>query len=182
VRPLIKCGANNWRSPEEDSTLARQNWLMKSEPEAYSFDDLLASPNRTDHWDGIRNYQARNNMMAMKKGDRVLFYHSSTSPPHVAGVAEVAREAYPDHTAFDPKAKYHDPKSSPENPRWQMVDIRAVEKLAAPVELEDLKANPKLNDMQVVKRGQRLSIQPVTAAEFQEVLRMAKAKARKAGG
>lgn len=102
--------------------MARQYWLMKSEPEAYSFEDLMAEKNRTDHWDGIRNYQARNFMMEMRQGDALLFYHSSTHPPHVAGIAEVAREAYPDHTSWDKKAKYYDPKSTPENPRWYMVD------------------------------------------------------------
>ncbi len=161
--------------------MPRKYWLMKSEPEAFSFDDLLACPNQTDHWDGIRNYQARNHMMTMKKGDRILFYHSSTTPPHAAGVAEVARETYPDHTALDPKSQYHDPKATPDNPRWQMVDVRAVEKLPAPVTLAEIKANQKLREMLVVQRGQRLSIQPVTAAEFQEVLRMAKANAN-AGG
>ena len=155
--------------------MARRYWLMKSEPEAYSFDDLMAEKNRTDHWDGIRNYQARNFMMEMKKGDAVLFYHSSTTPPHAAGVAEVAREAYPDHTSWDKKAKYYDPKSTPENPRWYMVDIRAVRKLEAPVPLEALKANPKLADMRLVQKGQRLSIQPVLRTEFDEVLRMEKA-------
>jgi predicted RNA-binding protein with PUA-like domain len=158
--------------------MARRYWLMKSEPEAYSFDDLLAAKNQTDHWDGIRNYQARNIMMEMKKGDNVLFYHSSTAPPHVAGVAEVAREAYPDHTAWDKKSRYHDPKSTPENPRWYMVDVHAVRKLDAPVTLEELKANPKLKAMRVVQKGQRLSVQPALKSEFDEVLRMAREKAK----
>jgi predicted RNA-binding protein with PUA-like domain len=159
--------------------MARRYWLMKSEPEAYSFDDLFAAKNRTDHWDGIRNYQARNNMMEMKKGDGVLFYHSSTTPPHVAGVAEVAREAYPDHTAWDKKSRYHDPKSSPENPRWYMVNLRADRNLEAPVTLEELKANPKLKAMRVVQKGSRLSVQPVLKSEFDEVLRMAREKAKR---
>lgn len=157
--------------------MARRYWLMKSEPSAFSFNDLLKAPRKTDHWDGVRNYLARNTMREMNKGDRVLFYHSSTTPPHVAGIAEIAREAYPDHTAFDAKSKYHDPKSSPDNPRWFMVDVRAIEKLPAPVPLADLKANPKLAKMLVVQRGQRLSVQPVTPAEYTEVLRMAGASA-----
>ena len=154
--------------------MARRHWLMKSEISAFSFDDLLAAPKGTDCWDGVRNYPARNHMRAMKKGDRVLFHHSGAAPAHVAGVAEVAREAYPDHTQFDPGSRYHDPKATPEEPRWFMVDVRAVEKFAAPVPLPDLKSNPRLKKMTVVQRGQRLSIQPVTKAEFDEVLRMAK--------
>ena len=162
--------------------MVRRYWLMKSEPSAFSLDDLWALPGRKDHWDGVRNYMARNNMMEMKKGDPILFYHSGAKPPHVAGVAEVAREAYPDHTAFDPKSKYHDPKSRPEEPRWFMVDVRAVRKLEGPVDLPDLQANPKLKDMRVVQRGQRLSVQPVTQAEFEEVLRMARETTRKNRG
>lgn len=156
--------------------MARRYWLMKSEPDAYSFDDLLAQKDQTDHWDGIRNYQARNLMREMKAGDGVLFYHSSTVPPHVAGVAEVVREAYPDHTSWDKKSKYFDPKSTPDTPRWFMVDIRAVRKLESPVTLEELKANPKLKKMRVVQKGQRLSVQPALKSEFDEVLRMAKQK------
>jgi len=153
--------------------MGRRYWLMKSEPSSFSFNDLLNLPQKTDHWDGVRNYQARNMMQEMKKGDRVLFYHSSTAPPHVVGIAEIAREAYPDHSAFDVNSKYHDPKSSPGNPRWFMVDVRAIEKLLVTVPLADLKANPKLAKMLVVQRGQRLSVQPVTPAEYTEVLRMA---------
>ncbi len=153
--------------------MARRHWLMKSEPSAYSFSDLLNAPRKTDHWDGVRNYLARNTMREMKRGDRILFYHSSASPPHVAGLAEVAREAYPDHTAFDPESEHFDPKSSPENPRWFMVDVRAIEALPESVPLADIKANPKLSKMPLVKRGQRLSVQPVAAAEFREILRMA---------
>ena len=158
--------------------MARRYWLMKSEPSAFSFNDLLDSPRNTDHWDGVRNYQARNSMQEMTKGDRVLFYHSSTAPPHVVGIAEIAREAYPDHTAFDEKSKYYDSKSSPDSPRWFMVDVRAIKKLPTIVPLADLKANPKLAKMLVVQKGQRLSVQPVTAAEYTEVLRMAGASAR----
>ncbi len=156
--------------------MPRRCWLMKSDAEAFSFDDLLACPGRTDHWDGVRNYLARNHMMAMKKGDRVLFYHSGEAPPCVAGVAEVVREAYPDHTQFDKKSRYYDPKSDPQSPRWHMVDVRAVGKFKAPVTLPELKANPRLKKMLVVQRGQRLSVQPVAEEEFEEVLRMAKRK------
>ena len=158
--------------------MARRYWLMKSEPAVYSFDDLLAQKGQTDYWDGVRNYQARNFMLEMKTGDGVLFYHSSTAPPLVAGIAEVVREAYPDSTAWDKTSKYYDPKSSPENPRWHRVDIRAVRKLEAPVTLEEMKANPKLKNMRLVQKGQRLSVQPVLKPEFDEVLRMARAKAK----
>jgi predicted RNA-binding protein with PUA-like domain len=153
-------------------------WLMKSEPDAYSYEDLCSEENQTEHWDGVRNYQARNFMRdEMKIGDLVLFYHSNTKPPHVVGVAEVVRESYPDHTAFDPAQKYFDPKSDPENPRWFMVDIRAKKALPAIISLDDLKSNPLLADMKVVQRGQRLSVQPVSKQEFDIVLAMAEAKA-----
>ncbi|MBR57421.1 MAG: EVE domain-containing protein [Myxococcales bacterium] len=158
--------------------MAKRYWLMKSEPDVYGFDDLLAEPNQTDHWDGVRNYQARNIMRdEMKVGDGVLFYHSNTKPPHVVGVAEVVREGYPDHTAFDSNEKYYDAKSDPDNPRWYMVDIRAVEKLPAIVPLDQLKSDERLVDMKVTQRGQRLSVQPVTATEFQVVVELAKANA-----
>ena len=154
--------------------MARRYWLMKSEPDAYSFDDLMAEPERTACWDGVRNYQARNFMMEMKTGDAVLFYHSNAKPPHAAGVARVAREAYPDHTQYDGKSKYYDPKSPADAPRWRMVDVQAVEKLPRPVSLSELKANPKLAGMRVVQKGQRLSVMPLSRKEFDEVLRMAR--------
>jgi predicted RNA-binding protein with PUA-like domain len=153
-------------------------WLMKSEPDVYGYDHLCAEENQTEHWDGVRNYQARNIMRdQMKVGDHVLFYHSNTKPPHVVGLAEVVREGYPDHTAFDPSEKYFDPKSDPENPRWYMVDVKAVRRLPAIVSLNELKENPLLTDMKVVQRGQRLSVQPVTKQEFDIVVSMAEAKA-----
>ena len=154
-------------------------WLMKTEPDVYSFDDLLAEADRTTSWNGVRNYQARNLMREMRAGDRVLIYHSG-GEPHVAGLASVAREAYPDPTAWDPGSEYHDPAASPENPRWSMVDVRGEEALPAPVTLGELKANPRLAAMAVVQRGQRLSVQRVREEELAEVLRMARAKA--AGG
>lgn len=156
-----------------------RHWLMKSEPSVFSFDDLLARPKKTDGWEGVRNYQARNYMRAMKEGDRVLFYHSTAEPPHVAGLAEVVREAYPDHSAFDPKSKYFDPKSDRARPRWHMVDVRALAKFPRSVSLPELKANPKLKKMLVVQKGQRLSVQPVTKEEFGEVVRMAKETGRR---
>jgi predicted RNA-binding protein with PUA-like domain len=156
-------------------------WLIKTEPDVFSFADLMAGPDRTTCWNGVRNFQARNLMREMKVGDRVLVYHSSTEPPHVAGLARVAREAYPDPTAWDPRSEYHDPAASPENPRWSMVDVRGEEALPAPVTLAELKANPRLADMAVVQRGQRLSVQRVRDEELAEVLRMARAKAKRGG-
>ncbi len=147
-------------------------WLVKSEPDVYSIDDL--ERDGSTHWDGVRNYQARNFMRDdMKAGDRVLFYHSNAKPPGVAGLARVSRDGYPDHTAFDPSGKYHDPKSDPDNPRWMMVDIAFEAKLPRLVPLAELRANPALQAMPVVQRAQRLSVQPVVEAQFFEVLRMA---------
>ena len=149
-----------------------RHWLMKSEPHDYSFDDLLKD-GRTP-WDGVRNYQARNFMRDdMEIGDQVLFYHSNAKPPGVVGVCEVASEPYPDATQFDPASKYHDPKSDPQDPRWVLVDVTPVEALARFVPLEELRATESLAEMALLRRGQRLSIQPVTAAEFRAVLRLA---------
>ena len=156
-------------------------WLIKTEPDVYSFDDLMAEPRRTTPWSGVRNFQARNLMREMRVGDRVLVYHSSCEPPHVAGLARVSREAYPDPTAWDPRSEYHDPAASPENPRWSMVDVQGEEALPAPVSLAELKANPRLAGMAVVQRGQRLSVQRVTDAELAEVLRMASENAARGG-
>lgn len=151
--------------------MAKRYWLMKSEPDVFSIDDLRARG--VEPWDGIRNYQARNFMRDdMKVGDRVLFYHSNASPPGVAGIAEIARESYPDPTAFDPDSKYHDAKSDQENPRWLMVDVKFVEKFPAVVPLATLQQTPGLEDMMAVKKGMRLSIQPVTAEEWKIVLRL----------
>ncbi|MEL6431938.1 MAG: EVE domain-containing protein [Planctomycetota bacterium] len=151
----------------------KRYWLVKSEPDEFSYDDLERAPKRTTHWDGVRNYQARNMLRDdMKVGDLVLYYHSNTKPPGVVGVAEVVREGYPDPTQFDPKDSHHDPKSDPDDPRWFVVDLRAVGELPDYVSIQDLKANAKLDAMAVVQRGQRLSVQSVTSAEFREVLRM----------
>lgn len=152
---------------------ARAYWLMKSEPDAFGIEDLERKGR--EPWDGVRNYQARNFMRDMQKGDLVLFYHSNAQPPGVAGVAEIVTEAYPDPTQFDPKSKYYDPKSPPADPRWSLVDVGFVERFAALVPLDVLKAEPSLTDMRVVQKGSRLSVQPVEKAEFKTVLAMAKA-------
>lgn len=152
----------------------RRYWLVKSEPEAFSWDDLWSSPGRTTCWDGVRNYQARNSMRdGMRVGDQVLFYHSSVEPPAIVGIAEVVREAYPDHTAFDPDDPHHDPKSRRESPTWMMVDIRAVRALARPVTLAMLREAKGLEGMVLLQRGSRLSVQPVSAAEWEIVERLA---------
>ena len=155
-----------------------RHWLVKSEPGVYSFADLMKDEKRTTSWGGVRNFQARNLLREMKKGDAVLFYHSSCEPPHVAGLAHVVREAYPDDSAWDPKSDYHDPAATPDNPRWYMVDVQGERELPAPVTLAEVRANPKLAAMKLVQKGQRLSVQPVTAAEYAEVLRMAERKAK----
>lgn len=150
-----------------------QYWLMKSEPDTFGIDDLAARPKATEHWDGVRNYQARNMMRdEMKVGDQVLFYHSACKTPGVAGIAEVVREGYPDFTARDPESKYYDPKASEDNPRWYMVDVRFVRKLERLIPLSELKANPQLEDMPLLKRGNRLSIMPVDPQHWQQILAM----------
>lgn len=150
-----------------------QYWLMKSEPDTFGIDDLAARPKATEHWDGVRNYQARNMMRdEMKVGDQVLFYHSACKTPGVAGIAEVVREGYPDFTARDPESKYYDPKASEDNPRWYMVDVRFVRKLKRLIPLSELKANPQLEDMPLLKRGNRLSIMPVDPQHWQQILAM----------
>ncbi len=149
--------------------MPKRYWLMKSEPHVYSYEDL--EKDGETYWEGVRNYQARNFMQEMAGGDAVLFYHSNAKPPHVAGIAEVSREAYPDYFAFEPESKYYDPKSSSEKPRWFMVDLKPIKRLS-PVSLQALKDNPALEEMRVVQKGQRLSVMPVTEGEFAEVRRM----------
>ena len=156
-------------------------WLFKCEPEVFSFDDLLASRGKRTLWDGVRNYQARNFLRDdVKKGDGVFFYHSNAKPPGVAGVCEVVKEGYPDPTQFDPKDSHFDAGSAPDDPRWYAVDVKAVEPLPSFVPIQDLKSNPKLAKMALVQRGQRLSIQRVSAAEWREVRRMGGLKVRQA--
>jgi predicted RNA-binding protein with PUA-like domain len=151
-------------------------WLMKSEPDVYSIDTLARK--KRGPWDGVRNFQARNHMRAMHAGDLMLFYHSSCEPPGVAGIARICREAYPDHTQFDPENDHYDPSSKRDDPRWSMVDVEFVEKLPSFVTLETLKSDTKLAAMLVAKRGMRLSVQPVSAEHFKRVLELGGAKTR----
>jgi predicted RNA-binding protein with PUA-like domain len=150
---------------------------MKSEPDVYGFEDLWNAPNRTGGWEGVRNYQARNHMMDMRVGDGVLFYHSSTSPAGVAGIARVAREAYPDTAQFNPDNDYHDPNSKPDAPRWYQVDIQAVQPLNF-VTLETLRGDAKLEGMLILRRGNRLSVTPVEEVHYRRVLELGGAKSK----
>ena len=150
-------------------------WLMKAEPAECSVDDALAAPQATVPWTGVRNYQARNFLRAMRKGDRCLFYHSNADPPGVAGVVEVVREAYPDPTAWDPRSPYHDPKASPDNPVWSMVDVQLLEAFAREVPLDELRQVKALAGMELLRRGSRLSVTPVTPAEFRTIVKLATA-------
>ena len=148
----------------------RRYWLVKSEPADYSFDDLRGEEDQTAEWDGVRNYQARNNMRdLMKVGDGVLFYHSQTKPMAVVGTAVVVKEGYPDDTAWDPDSQHPDPKSTPDKPVWYMVDIKADRKFANPVTLEMIKAMSGLDKMVLVNNS-RLSVQPVTAGEWETIV------------
>jgi len=147
-------------------------WLFKSEPGCFSIDDLRKRPDMIEHWDGVRNYQARNYLRdSIKPGDRLLFYHSNIAEPAVVGIAEVVRDGYPDFTAFDPESDHFDPKSSANAPSWYMVDVRFVAVMPHPVTLEKIKENPLLTDMPLVKRS-RLSIQPVTPDQWRIILAM----------
>ena len=151
-------------------------WLMKSEPEEFSFDDLETRPKQTEPWDGVRNYQARNFMRNdMRPGDRVLLYHSNCKVPGVVGIAEIASEAYPDPTAFDPEDSHYDPKSDPDNPRWFLVDVRFVEHLPRVVSLQEIKQQAEqFEGFPLVRKGNRLSVMPVDQSHYQTILNMAK--------
>ena len=152
---------------------ARANyWLMKSEPDVFSIDDLKHRPKRTELWDGVRNFQARNFMRKMRVGDLAFFYHSSCPEPGVAGIIEIAREAYPDFTSWNPKSSYYDPRSKPEKPLWYTVDVRFKRNLRRLVTLAALRANPKLKGMRLLARGNRLSIMPVSSTEWNTILGM----------
>lgn len=148
-------------------------WLMKSEPDVYGIDHLVVEPKKTDHWDGVRNYQARNMMRDdMKKGDLVFFYHSNCKVPGIVGIMKIAKEGYVDHTAFDPEEKYYDPKSDPEKPRWYMVDVTYIRHLKRTITLRELKeyTGPEVDDLPLVRKGNRLSIMPITEAQWNFIL------------
>jgi len=147
-------------------------WLLKSEPDAFSIDDLEQCPGRTEHWDGIRNYQARNFIRdSMRKGDLALFYHSSCPNPGVVGICEIVSDAYPDHTAFDAGSKYFDPGSDPDNPRWLMRDIRFLRRTKRLISLEEIKRHAEhLEGLPLIRRGNRLSIMPVDKAHWDLIL------------
>lgn len=148
-------------------------WLLKSEPDEFSIDDLASSPKQTTCWDGVRNYQARNFIRdEMKKGDLAFFYHSSCTEPGIAGIVEITREAYPDDTAFDKNDKHFDAKSARSNPRWYVVDVRLQRRLRKPLTLAKLKqyAGDSLAELQLLKRGNRLSVMPVTPKDWRFVL------------
>jgi predicted RNA-binding protein with PUA-like domain len=152
--------------------MARKFWLMKSEPDVYSIDDL--AKDGTTYWDGVRNYQARNFMRdEMEVGDGVLYYHSRSKPMAIVGLAEVSKAAYPDFTQFDSKSKYYDPKSREDDPRWHMVDIRFVTRFDRPLTLEELKEDEKLDGLALLRKGQRLSIQPVEPKHWKHILKRA---------
>jgi predicted RNA-binding protein with PUA-like domain len=151
-------------------------WLMKSEPDVYSIDDLRRDG--TEPWEGVRNYQARNFMREMTKGDLAIFYHSSTKPPGAAGICRICREAYPDPTQFDKKSGYYDPKSKNEDPRWSRVDVEFVEKFDEVVSLQTMKDDPALERMRVTQKSSRLSVQPVEKKHFKRVLKIARAKTK----
>ena len=150
-----------------------QYWLIKSEPDVFSIRDLAKAKKKTTHWEGVRNYQARNFLRAMTKGDLALFYHSNAEPSAVAGVVEVVREAYPDASAWDPRSAYHDPKASPENPIWSMVDVKLVEIFSREVPLDELRGVKSLAGMELLRRGSRLSVHPITPAEFRTIQSLA---------
>ena len=148
----------------------RRYWLMKSEPSAFSIDDLMNAPAQTTCWDGVRNYQARNFMRDMAIGDQVLFYHSNADPPAVVGIAEIVKTAYPDPTQFDKKNTHYDPQSERSSPRWDMVNIRHVRRFSRPLTLDQLRKETKLKEMVLLRKGSRLSVQPVSPQEWEHIL------------
>lgn len=149
-------------------------WLMKSDPETFSFDDLKTSPGQTTCWDGVRNFQARNYLRdEIRVGDGVLFYHSQSDPPEVVGTARVVRAGYPDPSQFDPRSRHHDPDSDPAEPRWYAVDIRLEREFPRPVPLGEMRRAPALGGMALLRKGSRLSIQPVTAEEWGAIRKLA---------
>ena len=150
------------------------HWLIKTEPDVFSIQDLAKAKRQTTHWEGVRNSQARNFLRAMQVGDLSLYYHSNATPSAVAGVVEIVRTSYPDPTAWDPKSDYHDPKASPENPVWSMVDVKLVEIFQREIPLDELRTVKALVGMELLRRGSRLSVQPVTAVQFRTIEKLGK--------
>jgi len=155
-----------------------QYWLLKSEPTTFSLDDLMKAPRQTTCWEGVRNYQARNFLKSMKVGDLGFFYHSNADPPAIVGIIEVVKAAYPDSFAFDSKSRYFDPRSAPDSPRWFLVDVRFVKKFPQPLYLNQLRAIQGLEKMELLRKGSRLSVQPVRQEEWQRVLEFVPEKTR----
>ena len=151
----------------------RRYWLVKSEPSSFSIEDLSRASKQTTSWDGVRNYQARNFLRAMRVGDRLLFYHSNADPPAIVGTAEVVRAAYPDDTQFDPRSHHYDPASTTAAPRWDMVDIKLREQFSSGLSLDRLRREPKLKGMVLLRKGSRLSVQPVTDSQWAVIMELA---------
>jgi predicted RNA-binding protein with PUA-like domain len=151
--------------------MLRQYWLFKSEPTTFSIDDLAASPGQTTCWEGVRNYQARNFLQSMNVGDLGFFYHSNADPPAIVGIVQVVKSAYPDHFAFDPTSRYFDPRSAPDSPRWFLVDVRLKTHFHQGISLGQLRTLKRLEKMELLRKGSRLSVQPVRPEEWHEVLK-----------
>ncbi len=151
-------------------------WLLKSEPSTFSIEDLARAARKTTCWEGVRNYQARNFLQAMKRGDRAIFYHSNAKPPAAVGIVEVVKEAYPDHFAWKDGHKYQDPKASPEKPIWSMVDVKLVDIFPRELPLEELRGVKALEGLELLRRGSRLSVHPVSAQHFKVFQRLAAGK------
>jgi predicted RNA-binding protein with PUA-like domain len=148
-------------------------WLFKSEPTTFSIDDLIKSPHQTTHWEGVRNYQVRNMLRDdIQVGDEVFFYHSNCTPPGIVGTMKIVKKGYPDASAWDKKSQYFDPKSSSENPIWYRVDVSFIKKFKKIISLDDIKQHPDLKNMLIVRKGNRLSITPVTTQEWKTILKM----------
>lgn len=151
-------------------------WLLKSEPLVFSIDDLVRAPQGTTCWEGVRNYQARNFLRAMAVGDEAFFYHSNADPPSIVGIVKIVKIAYPDYFSWDDRSKYFDKKSSKENPTWSMVDVKFVKKLSSSIPLDQLRKIKGLEHMELLRRGSRLSVQPVRQEEWKVIMNLAKAK------
>jgi predicted RNA-binding protein with PUA-like domain len=154
-------------------------WLLKSEPSVFSIDHLAQSPKQTTCWEGVRNYQARNFLRAMVVGEQAFFYHSNADPPSIVGIVEIVKAAYPDHFSWDSRSKYFDKKSSPDNPSWSMIDVKFSEKFSTPLSLDVLRDVKVLENMELLRKGSRLSVQPVREKEWKAILKLAHAEPSK---